>query len=942
MAANSVGSQGPWRRKRLPVPIRKMIFLPLVRYLAPAQWPCHAPVKKSPLGIVLDELKAWNVYCKPLSKTTTPILTHFPFFGILISLCGFPIIQAVAQSNQTSPLGINLSGVTYYSPEQPFLNVLKTAAGWAGRNATPNSAPTDAVDVDAAGWVRSLSVAGSPGSTFARVDTLVLRELGKGQTSAPYPGGRYVVLYEGEGTLIYGYDAVKNSSLSTPGRDVLDVTPSNGGIYIAITATDPRKTGNYIRNIRIVQQSNETPLASGEIFNPDFVGRILQFRSLRFMDWMQTNASTEGAAWSTRATPNSAFWAAPVAGTAPQASGTRSVPVEVMLALSNKVAADPWFNLPHLATDDYITQFASLVYQRLASDRKVYVEFSNEMWNWAFPQLRYAIAQGKLTWPAVSDTDYAFGMSWYAKRTSEMCDIWKSVWGTEAPRVVCVLGTQAASSDLSDYLLNPTRNLYGRPSVNINTLAIAPYFGGRGVPSSWTSEPDGGLSKLFTEIMQGGLDPSGPPGGLIKQAIDWVVASKSVADKYGLNIIAYEGGPHLVNPNDLALTNLYVAANRDPRMGTAIATYLQKWRAAGGNLLSYFSDIGSYTKWGSWGALENVMQTNSPKYDALMNFITANPCWWNGCTGRPPAATHDADGDGISDIFWRDSSGSTAVWLMRSAGAIGPTGSYGVVPTTWSIVGQRDFNSDGKYDVLWRDSSTGTVALWLLNGLEVAQTHTFGAVAANWAIVGTGDFDGDRASDILWRDTNTGAISIWTINPVTLGVMSSYSLGAVAGNWVIAGVADFNGDGKADILWRDNNTGAVVIWMLDFGGGTLQVSQSGTLGAVPGNWVITGTGDFNGDGNHDILWCDRNTGTVAVWLLKGLQLLQSGNLGAVLSNWAVAQTGDFNGDGRGDILWRDAKTGAVAIWFMNGSQVTQSASLGTVPLSWTIQVLNAD
>src|SRR5215475_11550771 len=76
---------------------------------------------------------------------------------------------------------------------------------------------------------------------------------------------------------------------------------------------------------------------------------------------------------------------------------------------------------------------------------------------------------------------------------------------------------------------------------------------------------------------------------------------------------------------------VYPARERGVHMGTAVATYLRKWRSAGGNLHSYFADIGTYTKWGSWGALENVMNTSSPKYGALMSFSANNPCWWNGC-----------------------------------------------------------------------------------------------------------------------------------------------------------------------------------------------------------------------------------------------------------------------------------------------------------------------
>jgi hypothetical protein len=83
---------------------------------------------------------------------------------------------------------------------------------------------------------------------------------------------------------------------------------------------------------------------------------------------------------------------------------------------------------------------------------------------------------------------------------------------------------------------------------------------------------------------------------MIQQAIDWTSAQKSVATSYGLDLIAYEGGPSLVNSNDPALTTLYIAANRDSRMGTAVTTYLTKWQQAGGNFFNFYSDITPYTK----------------------------------------------------------------------------------------------------------------------------------------------------------------------------------------------------------------------------------------------------------------------------------------------------------------------------------------------------------
>jgi hypothetical protein len=82
---------------------------------------------------------------------------------------------------------------------------------------------------------------------------------------------------------------------------------------------------------------------------------------------------------------------------------------------------------------------------------------------------------------------------------------------------------------------------------------------------------------------------------------------------------------------------------------------------------------------------------------------------------------------------------------------------------------------------------------------------------------------------------------------------------------------------------------------------------------------------------------------VAIWLLNGsLQVFQSGTLGAVPSPWVIAETGDFNGDGKADILWRNATTGDVAIWFMNGLQVSSSAIVANVATTWTIQSANAE
>ena len=231
----------------------------------------------------------------------TFVLSTFTAF-----LC-FPSSFATAQSNLSSPVGTNLNGVTYYTSEQPF-STFKTAGGWITRTSSIADTNEEALlyssFLDLNGYPTTLT--GGPSHTFDRVAAVVLNN-----QPAPwlYPAGRYVVLYDGEGTLEYHWDA--NLNTHTPGRDLLDVNPGSGGIFVWITSTDPNNVGNYIRNIRLVYaptatatvtDPNETLLASGELFNPTFISRISSFKALRFMWWMQTLSNMQ-INWADRATP---------------------------------------------------------------------------------------------------------------------------------------------------------------------------------------------------------------------------------------------------------------------------------------------------------------------------------------------------------------------------------------------------------------------------------------------------------------------------------------------------------------------------------------------------------------------------------------------------------------------------------------------------------------
>jgi hypothetical protein len=544
-------------------------------------------------------------------------------FHLALPFRGF----AATVFNAHSAMGINLSSVSYYTTEQPFINSFATSEQWVTRsNVVRDTHEEQYVDLDAHGWPISLRSKGEPAAQqFSSVGVVFL--LGMPDTAnGIYPSGLYVVLYDGQGTLSYGADAalVRRS----PGRDLIRVTPSRNGIDLQIVATDPHHNSNYLRNIRVVTEENEAAALAGHIFNPAFLEFIQNFRALRFMDWFVTNGSTL-ASWNDRPLPNDAFF------------GTRKgVPIEIAVQLANAVSADAWMNVPVMADDNFMLQMATLVRSQLGNTQKVYVELSNEVWNPSFDQFRYAASQGHSLWPTrpSGNAGYEYNRNWYGMRTAQMCDIWRSVWHND-PRLVCVLGAQAAWSFSATEALKCSYWTQGAPcsSHGINAVAVAPYVGGE-VPAAWTLQPDGGLFNLFRSFFLQ-TDPSIPPGGFLSEVIAWQKGYAKDLLPYRLPLLAYEGGQSFSNGTTDALNALYMAANRDARMAIVYTRYFQQWKAGGGQLFMYYNDIGLESKYGSWGAIESIMQSTSPagsgppKWQSIQKFVTETPCWWPGCIG---------------------------------------------------------------------------------------------------------------------------------------------------------------------------------------------------------------------------------------------------------------------------------------------------------------------
>jgi len=280
---------------------------------------------------------------------------------------------------------------------------------------------------------------------------------------------------------------------------------------------------------------------------------------------------------------------------------------------------------------------------------------------------------------------------------------------------------------------------------------------------------------------------------------------------------------------------------------------------------------------------------------------------------------------------------SIALGCIIPGGGVTTLDAFTILPGQTAVPSSRcDFNGDGKTDILWRNKSTGQNVVWLMNGTTYSSYAELLQVAdTNWQIVGTGDFNSDGKTDIVWRNKSTGQNVVWLMDGVNYGGYA-WLLEVADLNWEIVGTGDFNSDGKVDILWRNKATGENVVWYMD---GVTRTGWSYIEPAVSDlNWEIVGTGDFNSDGKTDILWRNKSTGQNVVWFMDGVAygsyawLLEVTDL-----NWEIVGTGDFNGNGKTDILWRNKSTGQNVVWLMNGTTYNSYTWLPDVPdTNWEI------
>lgn len=479
-------------------------------------------------------------------------------------------------------IGTNMSGFADWVVERPMKNLMK--------HVRPEPIPytpdcfcwyipvLDEMSFDENGYPDHI-----PQTTSAGSNTVV-RYIISSDDANLQPGQTYVLLYDGTGSL--GIPSGVNTDSHTPGRLQFTVT-SGGNIWIDIAASDAT---DHLRNFRLLRLADETADLDADPFYQGFLDKIEPFSALRFMDWGATNGSPLEH-WDQRSSTSYFTYGTPF-----------GVPYEVMIELANRTHKDIWICVPHAADEAYVTQMAALFKNELDPGLSVYLEYSNEVWNWIFAQAHYNDQH--------RPNNLNYGRA-YAEKARRTFLIWHEVWGEQRGRVKRVLGMQATYNYLNEHILSQLDQDdwdFGSPTF---------YFG--------LDHGNGGNPVL---------DASSTAQDVVTNARNaWYGNKQYFKNDYnqvhlfGKEVINYEGGQHFTNFTVPPYIQSMYAAQYTPGIYALYDEVIDTIRRWDARLAMHFSLAGRQESiYGSWGSVSDIDQqgpyfSTAPKYQALLDNI---------------------------------------------------------------------------------------------------------------------------------------------------------------------------------------------------------------------------------------------------------------------------------------------------------------------------------
>lgn len=555
-----------------------------------------------------------------------------------------PAQAETAFGDKTPVVSYNLAAPMDWEPAMPFIDLMKTARPWIGNNpgqwgAMQNAELHEGGYIDADGWLTSMP------EGVDRVETMWSWD-GAGANAGR--AGTYVLEYEGSGTIAVSGKTITVKS-SEPGRIVFENT-EGGFFFVSIHDTDPGSTGDYIRDITVMRQEHETLYDVGAVFNPEWLEVIENAHEIRFMDWMRTNNS-QVVSWDDMPGPD-------------QTGSPSGVAVEYMVQLANETGAIPWFNMPHLADEEYIRNFATYVRDNLDPALQVKVEYSNETWNWAFEQTQWLLAQSKAEW---GEGDHVF---YAVKKAVETALIWEEVFAEtgQEDQLVNVLGVQTANVWSMRQMLDPWKwkqydpEGYVDPTTVFEEVAVTNYFGGFSVTDATAraellaaiEDPAVDATAFLAERL---MDPDFP-FSVPSAAAYWQTAADLIHE-HGLKMVAYEGGQHvhhsfavagLTEAEVAALNSFMIEFVRSDAMAELYKASWEAWAEVSDGPFMQFGEVGAPSKWGSWGLYSHLGDIN-PRGEMLDTLARTVSPWWEAEGGEQFQQGVTARGDAGDDVM---------------------------------------------------------------------------------------------------------------------------------------------------------------------------------------------------------------------------------------------------------------------------------------------------
>jgi len=558
-----------------------------------------------------------------------------------------------ATPNTSSSLGYNLDFPGDWTNLPPFIDQMKNSRAPRGNcsELDPGCDTSAHLSLDAHGWPTTLRYKDDAALAYESIDILFNTSSERSDI-----GARFVVAWEGDGRVeVRGGAAVERADAER--RLYFTLEPEE--TRLRLSDIDLDGSGDPLRNVRVFRADFEPLLAAGEIFNPEMLQFLAPFRSIRFMDWMQSNAwgqcsggSTSGedcyaivspecgeggrclmpGHWNERPTadaPSSLASGQYLDVSAPEL-GTRvgGYALETLVALANRVPADPHFNIPVDYDDEYARNFAIYLRDHLALGLTATIEYSNEVWNWGFPQSQYANERGREAWPEE-------GTAWVqymAGRTHGLCEIMKDVFAGQEERLRCVISPQTGWREMAETVLDCPAWAADHPGVGacfdgLDAINVTGYFAGclpqhESTLLEWLAEGrDSALDKAFEQLEHGGLieECSGESKDDLDYTIEGYRYFAELARARGLDLYVYESGTHfnVEDDADPALAELLVDLTRDERMYELYTKNFAGFKAAGGSVLNVWGWIAHDDMWAN---ADSLMDRSHPKYRAIHDF----------------------------------------------------------------------------------------------------------------------------------------------------------------------------------------------------------------------------------------------------------------------------------------------------------------------------------